>query len=560
MLQKKKCSDKHLVAVQKQIFDDFYKLGDSIAQDQVLMDNIQIHEKTRSTTINQKTQPTKTHDRQITVRYYLQINAIAIEVCKIMFQNVFGCGRGKVDTIIQKKKASTSGICVKSFRGTHKPHNSNIELREDILSHIKSFPAYDSHYSRKKTSLKYLSPVLNIQKMYELYKKGLVEKGKKDLPSYWLYKDVFTQTGLKFKLPYVDTCKTCDEYNIKSKQVNGDQLHFLTNKINIHKNMVDAAYNSKSKDKELLLSTPSMKVIVFDMQQCLPTPDLKTNVVFYKRQLWTYNETIRDVGMKTTFCYMWHEATAGRLSDQVASILYNFIENNVPNNILHLITNSDNCSGQNRNINVALMFMLAVQNHPSLTTVDQKFLVPGHTNLECDSDHARIERAKKHSDFEISIPKDWFNFVKLVRGKVPFNVVEVKQENFKSFSTFLTGPLVKRTIDAEQEKVNWLKIVWLRYDKNFGIIQFKYSLDDEIPFRHLDLRKGAQRTRTKYITKNISHLVAPQTYSEPVPVDVEKKKDLISMLPLIDSTYHSFYHDLKTFNKKKRQIDDPDTE
>lgn len=47
--------------------------------------------------------------------------------------------------------------------------------------------------------------------------------------------------------------------------------------------MVDAAYNSKSKDKELLLSTPSLKVIVFDMQQCLPTPDLKTNVVFYKR-------------------------------------------------------------------------------------------------------------------------------------------------------------------------------------------------------------------------------------------------------------------------------------
>lgn len=110
------------------------------------------------------------------------------------------------------------------------------------------------------------------------------------------------------------------------------------------------------------------------------------------------------------------------------------------------------------------MFMFAIQNHPSITVIDQKFLVPGHTHLECDSDHARIERAKKHSDFEISIPKDCFNFVKLVRGKIPLYVVEMQQENFKSFSTSLTGPLVKRTIDTKQEIVNWQKIVWLQYD------------------------------------------------------------------------------------------------
>jgi len=59
-----------------------------------------------------------------------------------------------------------------------------------------------------------------------------------------------------------------------------------------HKDIVDAAYKAKQEDKKLLSTTPTLKVIVFDLQQCLPTPDLKTNVVFYKRQLWTYNETI----------------------------------------------------------------------------------------------------------------------------------------------------------------------------------------------------------------------------------------------------------------------------
>jgi len=87
--------------------------------------------------------------------------------------------------------------------------------------------------------------------------------------------------------------------------------------------MLNYAYNSKRLDKLRLGGImPTLKVIVFDLQQCLPTPDLKTNIVFYKRQLWTYNETIRDIGLNESFCYMWHEAIAGRGSNQIASVLY----------------------------------------------------------------------------------------------------------------------------------------------------------------------------------------------------------------------------------------------
>lgn len=65
----------------------------------------------------------------------------------------------------------------------------------------------------------------------------------------------------------------------------------------------------------------------------------------------------------------------------------------------------------------------------------------------------------------------------------------MEQENFKSFSTLLSGLLVKRNVDVNKEKINWLKIKWLRYDKQFGIIKFKYTLDENTPFRDLDLRK-----------------------------------------------------------------------
>lgn len=182
--------------------------------------------KKRTTVLNKIT-----HDRQITVKCNLQIGELPVSVCKQMFQNVFGCGRGKIDTMIHKKKTSKSGICNRSVRGKLPPHNLNVEKIIDIAKHIKSFPSYESHYSRKRTSLIYLSPLLNIQKMYELYKKDLSEKGIDDYASYWLYKDVFNEIGLKFKMPHVDTCKICDEYSIKSKQVCGEELEILTNKI-----------------------------------------------------------------------------------------------------------------------------------------------------------------------------------------------------------------------------------------------------------------------------------------------------------------------------------------
>lgn len=37
-----KCCQMHSVALQKLIFDDFYSLGDSLAQDQVLLNDMQI--------------------------------------------------------------------------------------------------------------------------------------------------------------------------------------------------------------------------------------------------------------------------------------------------------------------------------------------------------------------------------------------------------------------------------------------------------------------------------------------------------------------------------------
>ena len=57
----------------------------------------------------------------------------------------------------------------------------------------------------------------------------------------------------------------------------------------LHHAKAERAYQQLKEDTALTKSDPTVLVISFDLQQTLPTPSLSTNVVFYKRQLWTYD-------------------------------------------------------------------------------------------------------------------------------------------------------------------------------------------------------------------------------------------------------------------------------
>lgn len=101
---------------------------------------------------------------------------------------------------------------------------------------------------------------------------------------------------------------------------------------------------------------------------------------------------------------------------------------------------------------------------------------------------------------------------------------------FRKVFSFLWGPLVKRAFDTEKEKINWLKMTGIRYDKTFGINQSMYRLNNEAEFCILDLRKGAIRTRNRAeLTSRVSNIRLPLTYLGPLSIDSEKKKDLISL-------------------------------
>lgn len=189
------------------------------------------------------------------------------------------------------------------------------------------------------------------------------------------------------------------------------------------------------------------------------------------------------------------------------------------------------------------MFTWIMQNS-GIDKIDHKFMVPGHSHLEVDTDHGLIEKKKKKTDLQIYHPHDWMQLIK--SSSRNFEVYAMKQEDFLDFSSMLKNSLVLRCRDSEGQQFKWLSKRWLRYSKDYGVILFKDTLDRDMPFRELDLKRRGSTIP----------IIIPIISSQPIPISAQKKADLISMLPLIPDIFHCFYLNLPTEHNLRNT--DPD--
>ena len=174
--------------------------------------------------------------------------------------------------------------------------------------------------------------------------------------------------------PKTDTCKTCDALKVKiDVERNASALIQLCGERDVHLVRAEGAYNQLKEDTALSKSDPDMDVMTFDLQQSLPTPVLSTNVVFYKRQLWSYNFGVHNCRTGVGYMHLWHEGIASRGSHEVGSCILKYIKSLSPT-ASHLVTYSDSCGGQNRNVYIlALWLHIVSSDEYSYTTIDQKF-------------------------------------------------------------------------------------------------------------------------------------------------------------------------------------------
>ncbi|KAE8741241.1 hypothetical protein FOCC_FOCC013228 [Frankliniella occidentalis] len=528
------CAEKIPIEVAEDLCDSVWKnLGDATARRRYIAGQINRVPK-KSQRINLAASSRK--KREFSYEYFACLNGSNIKVCKGCFMKIYQISKKAIEIIHKLKIANTAGLPKKDERGSTSNGLEENRLQE-VIDHINSFPKYQSHYCRQRTESKFLASNLTEKTMYEEYCK-MVEKKEVDLQpvSRWVYSREVHKLGLKFKALHADTCHRCDTLEAAVKYSKTDEEREENKQQQtLHHLKAEAAIEQKKADKAKAKENVTVETITFDLQQCLPTPSLSTSIIFYLRQLWVYNLTIHIMSTGHSIHNMWHEAEGGRGANQVGSALFKYILS-LPDEVEHLIMWSDTCGGQNKNSIINSALVTALSRKKTLKVIDQKFLVPGHTHLECDGDHAVIENKKRQAP-EIHVPRDWYNLVRNASKKFSVQLLKEHQLDFKALHTGKTSPLVKRKVTTTKIKFVWKDVVWIRHRRNLdpGVVAFKKTLNEDDDFEYLNLRR---RKKGEFV------LAPKKAYSGPKPIGSKKKKDLLSMLHLLDPDCHSFYHSL----------------
>lgn len=386
-LCRRKCNELFKDDDRKIIFEEYWSMGDYSKRVSYVMSLINLKQKMserKKVDISEK-QRKRTFFRE----YFLRINGEKKKNCCSCFLSTLGETKGFLNTVVAKCISSKSGIPQNDLTGKREPPNKHSEQDlKKAKDHILSIPSYESYYSRRDTSKRYLPSHFTLSSLYEEYKQTT------DTPiGRPKYEAIFHDLNLSIKKPKKNTCNKCDTFHMRISLADGDEKENLQIAFRDHLKQADMGYTSKAQDKEKAKTDEKKekKVLTFDLQQSLPTPFLP----FYKHQLWTYNLTIHDCSDNQAYCFMWSEVDGGRGANQIASCVAKHLYTiGLPTKYVTLY--SDTCGGQNKNSHMVAMFMSVIRYHNTLEVIDHKFLLAGHTYMECDSDHALIEKKKKN--------------------------------------------------------------------------------------------------------------------------------------------------------------------
>ena len=252
--------------------------------------------------------------------------------------------------------------------------------------------------------------------------------------------------------------------------------------------------------------------------------------------------------------FMWPESVASRGSAEIASSILHYL-NQGDSDASHLIVFSDACGGQNRNINIACLWMYVVSSDEfKYTVVDHKFMISGHSYLPNDRDFGSIENANRRTQ-HVFVPEEWCTLVERARSKNPFQVVRMKQENFVSLKK-IRAEIVYRKVNTKKEKVEWLNIRWIQLSKEKPYeIRYRYSHNALEAWKVLDVqRKRPGRPADP------GRLPLEPLYTNPRAINTKKLQDLQQLLNFIPPVYHAFYNDLQSTADAHSGSEDEDVE
>lgn len=471
--------------------------------------------------------------------FHIQNGASTLRVCKKFFLSTFAVSDGRLTRALSKFRAGhVPGV---DLRGKHvAAQKITPEQIQSVKDHINEFPSFQSHYTRKDNpNRKYLSPELNLSKMFQLYTEWCQENDINPVKEYY-YRNVFNNSfNLQFHMPRKDTCKKCDEFKQKTEvEQNPEAKAALNRDHTLHLAKAEKARDSLKADSSLAKENENVCTLTIDLQKALPFPKLTVSEAYYRRNMYCYNFGIHDMGKNLGYMYVWDETIASRGSQEISACLRKHLE---VNPCKHVIIYSDTCGGQNRNINVALSLMKLTQEENAIDTIDLKFMVSGHSYLPNDADFGNIEQAVRNQT--VYTPDDWYRIILTARKTNKFLLVRMESEDFLNTGK-LSEAVTNRKKNINRVKASWLKMQWLRLEKEKRFsIQYKYTLNEEMPFEEISIKPSKQGR-----PQSLALIIQDKLYDGPRVMPALKKRDMIFLLKYIPPIHHAFFRRIRSDN------------
>lgn len=362
--------------------------------------------------------PEKSRSNQQREYFLMKSNNKMYQVCQLMFLNTLGLKEKMVGLWLRSKQDFgffehpddvQERKNIKRREG--KTYQEN-EKRKDLLRQfLIDYPKLESHYCRKDSDKLYFQTEhRTVTELYKDYEHFCGQKKSRKL-SIPVFTKMMKELNFSIFKPRKDQCDTCYSYKVG----NLSEIDFKR-----HREEVDRASKEKAKDIEDALKNLCI-VLCIDVEAVQLCPKLLASALYFKLKLQMHNFTIYDILSHKSMNYVWDE-TEGELK---ATVFTSIIVNHLESLILSLIENgsnwkpiiiySDGCGYQNRNAILASALYNLSQKYR--ITIIQKYLIKGHTHMECDSSHALIER--KTRKMTIDSPIEFVNAVKNARKK-PF--------------------------------------------------------------------------------------------------------------------------------------------
>lgn len=383
--------------------------------------------------------------------HFTSESGVEVQVCQKFFVETLGINQKWVRTALMKHRTHNGSIPEDRRGKIKKMTPAKAAIKRGVIEHIKSFPTIEGHYTRKDSKTKYLAENLNKRTMYSLYQLEKEAANESKYATLRMYRDIFkSEFNLKFFRPKKDQCARCLSWKNKTPQERTEaalqkhEKHLLDKEKSNELKRLDI--EKVKSDEEARKSTC---VLSCDFEKVLQCPKGMNRDFFFASKISVYNFTIFVSGEQIGINYVWDQTVANHGAAEVSSCLWNFIGKKVEAGITHFVIYSDNCPSQNKNQYVFSMYAMACLKYN--ISITHRYLEVGHTHMEVDSVHARIENSVKHTD--IFVPSQWFTAIRVAKKVRPhYEVIEVNQDmvfNFAAVAQLQTWERLKTSTFRE---------------------------------------------------------------------------------------------------------------